>query len=109
MGSSFRHSVFVTSYATGTLVDGIYTEGTPTISSVMVSVQPANARDLQCLPEGRRTSKTYRLYSDISLNALQTTQNPDRVTLTDGVYEVVTKDPWKNGVIEHYKYLVVKV
>jgi hypothetical protein len=109
MGSSFRHIVAVTSFATGTLVDGVYTEGASSATTIMASVQPANARDLQCLPEGRRTSKTYRLYSDSSLNALQTTQNPDRVTLTDGVYEVVTKDPWKNGVIEHYKYLVVKV
>jgi len=109
VGSSFRHSVAVTSFAVGSVVDGIYTEGVSSSSTIMASVQPAHARDLQCLPEGRRTSKTYRMYSDSSLNSLQTTQNPDRVTLSDGVYEVVTKDPWKNGVVEHYKYLVVKV
>lgn len=109
MGSSFRKTITVTPRTSGSLVDGIYTEAAGTPYTIQASVQPANARDLQTLPEGRRLSKAYRLYSDSSMNSLQTTQNPDRVTLGDGEYEVVTKDPWQNGVVPHYKYIVVRL
>lgn len=107
--SSFRKSITATPRTTGTLVDGIYTETASTPFTIQASVQPASARDLQLLPEGRRLSKTYRLYTDTSLHSLSTSQNPDRVTLEDGEYEVVTKDPWHNAVVPHYKYLVVKL
>lgn len=106
---SFRKPITVTARSTGTLVDGIYIDGVSTVSTIQASVQPAGDNDIKTLPEGRRERKAYRLYTDSSLISLQESQNPDRVTLYGEDYEVITKDPWQNNVIPHYKYIVVKI
>jgi hypothetical protein len=107
--SSFRHAVTVTKRTTGTLVDGIYTDAASTSSVIQASVQPAGDSDVQTLPEGRRERKAFRLYTDSELVSLQESENPDRVYLYAEDYEVVTKNPWQNGVINHFKYIVVKI
>jgi hypothetical protein len=107
--SSFRKSVTITKRSTGTLVDGIYADAASTVSVIQASVQPASDSDVQTLPEGRRERKAFRLYTDTELLSLQESENPDRATLYGEEYEVVTKNPWQNAVIPHFKYIVVKV
>jgi hypothetical protein len=107
--SSFRKSVTITKRSTGTLVDGIYTDAASTVSIIQASVQPASDSDVQTLPEGRRERKAFRLYTNTELLSLQESENPDRATIYGEEYEVVTKNPWQNAVIPHFKYIVVKV
>jgi hypothetical protein len=107
--SSFRKAVTITKRTTGTLVDGIYTDGAGVTSVIQASIQPAGDSDVQTLPEGRRERKAFRLYTITDLVSLQESENPDRATLFGEEYEVVTKNPWQNGVIPHFKYIVVKV
>jgi hypothetical protein len=58
----------------------------------------------------RRERKSYTLFSDERLNDLVASPgNPDRVTIDDEVFEVSRTAPWKNNVINHYKYVVTKM
>jgi hypothetical protein len=107
--SSFRRSVSVVSRGTGTYVDGIYVEAVGATVTIQASVQPTSEREVLALPEGRREKKSFTLYSDASLISLGQAQNPDRVILFGEEYEVIKKEEWQNNVINHYKYIVVKV
>jgi hypothetical protein len=108
--SSFRRAVSVVSRGTGTYVDGIYVEAVgATITYCQASIQPTSERAVLALPEGRREKKSFTLYSDTSLVSLGQAQNPDRVILFGEEYEVIKKEEWQNNVINHYKYIVVKV
>lgn len=107
--SSFRQPVTIVPRANGALVDGIYTEeaGTPTV--IQASIQPTTPTDIKTLPEGKRESRSFKLYSDTSLTSLSESQTPDRALLGGVEFEIVTKESWQNGVINHYKYIVVKI
>jgi len=107
--TTFRQEIEGHHRAAGTRVDGHWVEGKQSSFTFMASIQPAGKNDMESLPEGRRNSKVYRLYTDTKLVALAVGQNPDLVTLFSEVYEVVSEFPWRNNVINHYKYLVAKV
>lgn len=81
----------------------------PVVDLPDASVQPAEEHDIQTLPEGRRSKGALRVYTSESLLAISSTQKPDHV-LIDGVeYEIMSKNKWGNGIIPHYKYVVVEV
>lgn len=107
--SSFRKAVTVISRGTGSYVDGTYVEAVGATITIQASVQPLTGKEVLSLPEGRREKDAFTLYTDTSLVSLQDTQNPDRVVISGKEYEVVKKESWQNNVINHYKYLVVKL
>lgn len=106
--SSFRQQV--TAYRQGTVstVNGYRQQTAETSFSIFASIQPVSPSDLESLPEGRRESKAFRLYSDDTLNAVGS-KNPDQVVLFGERYEVYGVAPWQNNVINHNKYIVAKV
>ena len=103
-----RMVVTVHRLAVGSYIKGVFTEGAASTETIRASVQPASPNDLQSLPEGRRNSKAYRLYTDTRLR-LVTTSNPDKVVLFGEDYEVTTEEIWQNNIINHYKYIVTKI
>lgn len=108
MPSSFRKSFVVKVAATGTWSNGIFTPGTPTTTNILASIQPLKPEDIQQLPEGRRNSKLFWIFTDTKLNDV-TTKNPDKVVINGEDYEVDKIEAWQNGVISHYKVLVIKI
>jgi hypothetical protein len=66
---------------------------------------------MQLLPEGRRQTEAYRLYSETKLIAAnsKTGVNADLVEYESADYEVLSVDRWKNGILPHYKIVIVKV
>lgn len=105
---SFRKPYTVKRKAAGTISNGKFTDGTTTDVSITASVQPLKPQDIQQLPEGRRNSKLYYVFTSTSLNTVGTA-NPDSIVIGGETYEIDKKDSWQNGVINHYKYLVYKV
>jgi len=103
-----RKLLIVTQHLPGTYVKGVYAPGTTTSTTIFASVQPATKNDIESLPEGKRNSKSYALFtnSDLPMVSLST---PDTVMIEGETYEMVRKEPWRNNVISHYKYIVVKV
>jgi hypothetical protein len=101
----------------GSLVNGTWVATAPDDVAIMASVQPATARDMQNLPQGRRTNGAYVLYSDTEMLTTIAGDNDlgldprkaDRITLFGEVFETMIVDPWQNDVLNHYRVLVAKV
>jgi hypothetical protein len=106
--SSFRREFTIKQKVAGTVVDGAFIEGAVTTSTIQASLQPLKPEDIQQLPEGRRNSKVSFIITSTRLN-LVTSANPDIVVVDSEDYEVDKEEAWQNNVINHYKYLIVKV
>jgi len=65
---------------------------------------------MQLLPEGRRESEAYRLYTDFELKTVRKESgdklNADTVTIDGKKFEVLSVAKWRNDVINHYKAVV---
>ena len=106
---SFRRSVTRRTQAAGTEVNGHYTEGAKTDTVIKASIQPASQTDIETLPEGRRNHEAFRVYTDTKLNTERDDENSDSILYDGKEYEVMMRLDWQNNVINHYKYLVVKL
>lgn len=101
----------------GSYVNGSWTPTTPTDVAITASVQPATAKDMKNLPEGRRTGAVYALYTDTELFTTIEEDNDlgldprkaDQITLFGDVCEVMSVEPWQNEVISHYRAVVAKI
>ncbi|HEU4402346.1 MAG TPA: hypothetical protein VFT43_09590 [Candidatus Polarisedimenticolia bacterium] len=101
-------SLTVTRPAPGAYVDGVYAAGAPSTFAVRASVQPLRGRELEALPEGRRSRAAYRVYTDTLLRTVDDA-NPDRIALFGEAYEVIAIEHWQNGILPHYKAVLSKL
>jgi hypothetical protein len=92
----------------GQFTKGHWVKGTPNQFTFKASVQPMIGRELEMLPEGRRHTQSYFLFTD---NLLQTVegQNPDIVVIDNEQHEVFQRQNWQNQIIGHYRYIVIKL
>lgn len=105
---SFRKTYTVTRVTVGSITDGYYTNGTSNTFDIQASIQPLKPSDVQQLPEGRRNKKMFTVFTDTELQVV-TSSNPDKLSIYGEVYELDQEEVWQNGVINHYKYLAIKV
>lgn len=83
--------------------------GTVTESVIMASLQPDDGKEMQSLPEGRRFSEFYNMFTSSNVETVTAGgANPDIVLVDGEEFEVVKVAPWKNNVINHYKLFVAK-
>lgn len=98
-------------------VSGKWVEATAVPFTIEGSVQPLRARELNSLPEGRRATSAFRIYTDTRLRTVddKAQSNPDRLTFRvpsyDSTapmrtYEVISVEEWQNGIVPHYKAIV---
>lgn len=109
MFSEFRHSRIFLRRSTG-VYDALgkwVEDSSPVDVLLQGSLQPTTGKDLQQLPEGRRTNANYKLYTSTALSTVEE-QNPDTIIIDDDEYEVVTIMPWGNNIINHYKVILSK-
>lgn len=97
-------------------INGLWIESDGAPFVTQASVQPATAREMETVPEGRYTSQIFRLYSDVRLHTVDKDAgiNPDIVLLSLDVedinrFEVIQVFPWQNRILSHYKMLIGKV
>jgi hypothetical protein len=111
MISSFRKALTVTRYAAGSYVDGRWVEGVGSTFTIKASVQPLSDREMQLLPEARRNTETYNLFTDTQLRTAEQTQgkNADRVSIYGEMFEVLSVGHWQNDVLNHFKIVVSKL
>jgi hypothetical protein len=84
-------------------------EGTPSAFSITGSIQPTTGKDLDAIPENRRSSAAYKIYTASELQIADTgDENSDELTIFGRQYEVIAKLPWRNNLLNHYKYIVSK-
>lgn len=109
--SSFRqaHTLF---RLTGSYVDGDWVEASEASISITASIQPATGNDLQNVPEGRRASGVFAVFTDTAIQtAVQgaTPTKADRLSIGGILHEAVHVEPWQNNVINHYKALFARI
>lgn len=93
------------SYST---VDGMWSDGVSTQSTIRVSVQPITEELMTLVPENRRRDARYALFGDTKLNAAnqEANVNADQVVLGDSTYECLGSDHWQNNIVNHYRAVV---
>jgi len=112
----FRSPITLRRPAVGSYVDGVWIEGATTDSTITASIQPLTGEDMQELPEGRRESEGYKMYTSTQVRTVQgagSNQNADRVVFKAKEYEVHQVNPWQNNsnfsVVNHYKYFILRI
>lgn len=107
-----RQTLAVTRFSGSSNVDGsgnVTPAGTSGFN-ITASVQPLRPNEMLLLPEGRRESESYRLYSDTQLlPAEKGKKNADTVSIYGNDFEVLSCAVWQNTIINHYKIVVVKI
>lgn len=91
--------------------DGRWTRGAVTDTDLFATVQPANARDLQILPEGLRQRDAIKLYTDDAVlrTANQNGQGDADEVVVDGVSYEVQSIARQRAVMAHYKALATRI
>jgi len=106
--SSFRKPFTIRRQSGGTRTDGHWIEGTETEIDILASVQPLTPREMESLPEGRRTKQAFKIYTDTELKTVES-QSPDHITLYGDDFEVLSVAPYQSDVINHFKAVAVKI
>lgn len=72
-------------------------------------MQRMRPEEMQMLPEGYRSRKSYRIYSESALRALDETTGfaADKVTIDDEAYVIISVEEWRY-VMGHYKAIAVR-
>ena len=109
---SFRKLKDILREAAGTYTNGVWAPGARSALTTLASVQPvAVGQDMHALPEGRHLSDFVKLYTNDKLNVTADGEGvqPDIIIHEGYGYELVSIFANQSGVINHYKYIGVKV
>jgi len=105
------HTLTVKRY-TGLYVNGRWTQSLSSTFTITTSWQPANGRDTETLPEGKRSQQIYKCYPATELFVADPVngQPADIVVGIDGKdYEVISCAPNQNNIINHHKAMCTRV
>ncbi len=81
--------------------------GTPTTFTIKASVQPADRVQMEAQPQLRDYKQAFTLFSNSELLTSEASKSEsDVVSIYGKEFEVVTVEPWQNGIRSHYKILV---
>lgn len=110
--SGFRTLRTLLREAVGTYNAGQWVPGARSTTTTLASVQPVTmGRDMRALPEGRRLSDFVKLYTYDRLKVTEECAGvqPD-ILIHDGFgYELVSVEANQSGLLNHYKYIAVKI
>lgn len=109
---SFRLPKDVLREANGVYTNGIWVPGARSVTTTMASSQPVViGQDMQALPEGRHLSDFAKFYSadKLKLTADGEGVQPDVIVHQGYCYELVSIEANQSNVLNHYKYIGVKV
>lgn len=94
--------------------DGIYVRTDTTQRTISANVQPANNKDMELLPDGARTIRVIKVFTDeVLLSNQQATEYTEErkgdILIVDGVpFMVVRCDAWGSNVISHYESIATE-
>lgn len=103
----FRRSLTVTREA-GSYVNGYWSTPGPTQVTITASVQPANDKQRDNVPEGYDVESVLELGTESLLVIAQAgkASKSDTVNIDGEEYTVIRLERWQNQIIPHYWYLV---
>lgn len=108
----FRSPITLRTFTVGSYVNGRWVEGSFTDSPITASIQPLIGEELQELPEDRRGTESYKMYTSSVIQTI-TDANPNQVLFHGKTFEVIQVFPWQNTSIffpvQHYKYICMRL
>lgn len=108
----FRSPITLRTFLVGSYINGRWVEGSFTDSAITASIQPLKGEELLMLPEDRRESESYKMYTSTRVQTL-TDKNPNQVIFFSKTFEVIQVFPWQNTAIfypvQHYKYICMRL
>lgn len=97
------------SFAPGERVNGRWVEGDETRTEFAGTWQPASGKDMEKLPEGKRSDETFKCFApiDIEFTAADTEKgvSGDRIEKDGKRYEVILAAQWNNGLLPHWELM----
>jgi hypothetical protein len=99
-------------YGAGSWDTGVFVRGAKTDLSIEASVQPLTPNEVKILPEHRRDSESFKIYTETELLiSNEINQTPSDVIIRNGKkYEILAVNNWYIGTdIQHYKSIAVKI
>jgi len=101
---TIRHFGSITLTASGA------SKPTYTTISAIGTMSACSPSDIARLEEGKRTRQSFKFITNTSLtSAGQTGQLPDWIQYGSDWYEITNSNPWENGVMSHYEYIITKI
>lgn len=94
----------------GGYVKGIWQNGSETEISFSGTFQPASGKELENLPEGKRSHSIYKIFAGLE-NEFTSSDDlkqleADCISLNGEVYQIIKVDKWDNGLLPHWEFLV---
>ena len=113
----FKKNIELIRHGTGGYYNdnGLYVQADTTQRTIAASVQPANNKDMELLPDGARTIRVIKVFTDEVLYSSQqateyTEERKGDILIVDGVpFLVVRCDAWQSNVISHYESLATEI
>jgi hypothetical protein len=105
------HGIYTTKrFGPSTNTKGTITPGTQTAGTVSGTMSSAKPSDIARLEEGKRSRQCYKLITTQKLQiAAPGGLVPDQVQVGTDWFEISDENPWLNGVMPHYEYLITKI
>ncbi len=96
----------------GSYIKGRWVSGIEEEQMFEGSVQPTNGKDMQLLPEGKRSNETVKIYATANIPFTSADESNkvegDIIEYNGKQYEVVTVKKWSNGLIPNTYLLCVR-
>ncbi len=103
----FRQPVTVRRRSGGDYVNGYWAGESETDFTIMASIQPVSGRQRFNVPQGYDSTSSQELITDTELLTTEAQgQRSDIVSWRGDWFVVVNGEPWRNNVINHYRYLI---
>ena len=113
----FKRNIELIRHGTGGYYNdsGMYVDDGTEQRTISANVQPANNKDMELMPDGARTIRVIKVFTDEALySGQQATEYTDErkgdILIVDGVpFIVVRCDAFGSNVISHYEILATEV
>ena len=113
----FKKNIELIRHGTGGYYNdnGLYVDDGTEQRTISANIQPANNNDMELLPDGARTIRVIKVFTNEVLYSSQqeteyTEERKGDILIVDGVpFIVVRCDAWQSNIISHYESLATEV
>lgn len=103
-------SATVIRYTKSPIIKGRTQPPNKNIFKITASIQPMTSKDLKTLPEGMKNEGTIKIYTNVKLNTVETSdcKIPDEIFYNNIRYQISKSDDWYD-LGKYYKYIASRI